>query len=86
MNTYLEGLRETLRLNRLATGAIEGTDDSGANNPATVEEEREKLDARTHRKSLVGAGQPTFDGLDVPPLSPTNPQYDNPPTRDDNFE
>lgn len=88
MYLFVEGLRHTLNTKVAPGGDAEdlvASNDDGAPLVEIEEEESEKLDHPSHRKSLIGASGGAPFGFDTAPLSPVRSRFDEPALRDDSF-
>ncbi|KAI9756046.1 MAG: hypothetical protein M4579_004016 [Chaenotheca gracillima] len=83
---FIEDLHLAIRASSLDLRNHDGVADLNESRPATVEVEKENLNTRSHRKSLMGAGMSPFVSLDGGPLSPVRTKEGDSPRRDDDFQ
>jgi trafficking protein particle complex subunit 8 len=82
---YIEDLQRELSTSKALPVDYEGGNDLEGDETLQVEEVSEKLDNRSHRKSLIG-GAAAFGGLDASPLSSFREKQNGPGFQDDHFE
>ena len=81
MRGFLERLRHAVHVQMSADRGLSSRDEGGSADLLALDEIREKLDHRCHRKSLMGGP----NALEAPPMSPIRATREE-PSRDDDFE